>query len=62
MTRAPSDTCWRLGAIERRVRAIVLHWLAAVAAIDEARETAGLDERELADLDQAVQRAREEGR
>ncbi|HJR52545.1 MAG TPA: hypothetical protein VJ982_02400 [Gemmatimonadota bacterium] len=41
---------------------MVLHWLAAVAAIDEAREAAGLDERELADLDEAVERAREAGR
>jgi hypothetical protein len=62
MVRLPPVPCRRLGSLERRVRAAVLHWLAAVAAIDEAREGEGLDERELADLDEAVRRAREDGR
>lgn len=62
MVRFPPAACRRLGSLERRLRSVVLHWLAAVAAIDEAREAAGLDERELADLDEAVERAREAGR
>ena len=62
MAHLPPGPCRRLGSIERRVRAAVLQWLATVAAIDEAWEGAGLDERELADLDEAVRRAREDGR
>ena len=62
MVHLAPATCRRLGALERRVRAVVLQWLAAVATIDEAREAAGVDERELADLDEAVRRAREAGR
>lgn len=54
--------CRRLGPLERRVRAVVLHWLAAFAAIDEAREAVGVDERELAELHEAIRRAREAGR
>ena len=53
MVRFPPAPCRRLGSLERRLRAVILHWLAAVAAIDEAGEAAGLDERELADLDEA---------
>jgi hypothetical protein len=56
------DACRRLAAFERRVRAVVLRWVAAVAAIDEAREAARLDERELAALDEAIDRARKAGR
>jgi hypothetical protein len=59
---AHSPVCRRLEAMDRRLRAIVLHWLATVAAIDESREAARLDERELAELDEAVRRAREAGR
>jgi hypothetical protein len=56
------DACRRLAAFERRVRAVVLRWVAAVAAIDEAREAARIDERELAALDDAIDRARKAGR
>ena len=56
------QACPRLTSIERRFRARVLHWLTTVAVIDEARETARLDERELASLDEAIDRAREAGR
>ena len=41
---------------------MLLRWGAAVAAIDEARETARLDERELEALDEAIDRARKAGR
>ena len=44
------------------MRAFVLRWIAAVAAIDEAREAARLDERELEALDEAIDRARKAGR
>ena len=44
------------------MRALVLRWVAAVAAIDEAREAVRLDERELAALDEAIDRARKAGR
>ncbi|HET6362342.1 MAG TPA: hypothetical protein VFH11_09795 [Gemmatimonadota bacterium] len=54
--------CRRLYDFERRVRAIVLRWVASVAAIDEMREAASLDERELEALDEAIGRAREAGR
>lgn len=61
--RTPSShACRRLTALERRVRAVVLRWVAAVAAIDEAREAARLDEEELAALDEAIDRARKAGR
>jgi len=56
------DACRRLSALERRVRAAVLRWIAAVAAIDEAREAARLDERELEAIDEAIDRARKAGR
>jgi hypothetical protein len=58
----PPDACRRLSAFERRVRAVVLRWVAAVAAIDEAREAARLDEEELEALDEAIDRARKAGR
>lgn len=58
----PPNACRRLTALERRVRAIVLRWVAAVAAIDEAREAARLDERELEALEEAIDRARKAGR
>ncbi len=60
-TQSP-DACRRLSAFERRVRAVVLRWVAAVAAIDEAREAARLDEQELEALDEAIDRARKAGR
>ena len=44
------------------MRAFVLRWVAAVAAIDEAREAARLDEGELEALDEAIDRARKAGR
>jgi hypothetical protein len=60
---APSPhACRRLAAFERRVRALLLRWVAAVAAIDEAREATGLDDRELEALDEAIDRARNAGR
>ena len=56
------DACRRLAALERRVRAVVLRWIAAVAAIDEAREAVRLDDGELEALDEAIDRARKAGR
>lgn len=56
------DACRRLSSFERRIRAAVLRWVAAVAAIDEAREAFRVDERELEALDEAIARAREAGR
>jgi len=58
----PPDACRRLSAFERRVREVILRWVAAVAAIDEAREAARLDEEELEALDEAIDRARKAGR
>jgi hypothetical protein len=60
--RTRLDACLRLSEFERRVRAAVLRWVAAVAAIDEAREAARLDERELDAIDEAIDRARRAGR
>jgi hypothetical protein len=48
--------------LRRRARAFLLHWLAAGAVIDEAHHAAGLDERELAALSDAIDRARQAGR
>jgi hypothetical protein len=60
-THAPY-ACRQLASFERRVRTLLLRWIAAVAAIDEAREAARLDERELEALDEAIDRARQAGR
>ena len=62
MRTRSANACLRLSALERRVRAFVLRWIAAVAALDEAREAARLDEGELEALDQAIDRARKAGR
>ena len=61
MPRLPRP-CRHLTFIERRVRAIVLHWLVTAAVIDDSREAARLDERQLTDLDEAIRRARNAGR
>lgn len=62
MRSAPRHACRRLAALRRRARAFLLHWLAAGAVIDEAHHAAELDERELAALSDAIDRARQAGR
>jgi hypothetical protein len=55
-------SCRRLHALRRRARAFLLQWIAAGAAIDEAHQATPLDERELAALAEAIDRARRAGR
>ena len=62
MRSCPPSPCRRLTNLARRFRAFVMRWIAAVAAIDEAREAARLDEGELEELDEAIDRARKAGR
>jgi hypothetical protein len=62
MRFASRDACRRLAALRRRARAILVQWIAAGAAIDEAHHVAPLDERELAALSDAIDRARQAGR
>jgi hypothetical protein len=47
--------------LEQRARAVLIHWIAAGAVIDEGRE-APPDERELTALAEAIDKAREAGR
>jgi len=62
MPSAPRHACRHLAAWRQRARALFLQWLAAGAVIDEAHHAAGLDERELAALSEAIDRARQAGR
>jgi hypothetical protein len=48
--------------LRRRARALLLHWLVSGAVIDEAHHAAGLDDRDLAALSDAIDRARRAGR
>ena len=47
---------------ERRTRALLIHWIASGAVIDEAERAGPLDEQELAALAEAVEAARRAGR
>jgi hypothetical protein len=47
--------------LQRRARAVLLHWIAAGAVIDEGRD-APPDEQELTALAEAIDRARQAGR
>ena len=55
-------SCRRFHALRRRAQAFLLQWIAAGAAIDEAHPSTPLDERELAALAEAIDRARRAGR
>jgi len=58
----PATACRRLLSLERRARAFLLHWIASIAAIDEAQQVAHLEEQEVAALAEAITRARQAGR
>ena len=60
MGYAPSF-CHRVAALRRWARAVALHWIAAGAVIDEARD-APLDESEIEKIAEAIERSREAGR
>jgi hypothetical protein len=58
----PATACHHLLSLERRARAFFLHWIASIAAIDEAEQVPHLEEPELAALAEAITRARQAGR
>lgn len=61
MPRSGSSHCIRLGALQRRVRALLLRWIAYGAVIDEAHDVT-LAEDEIAELSAAIDAARRAGR
>lgn len=61
MSRPTVFPCVRLGALRRRVRALLLRWVASGAVIDEAHDTT-LEDDEIAALSAAIDAARRAGR
>ena len=61
MLRSSSSRCVRIGALRRRVRSLLLRWIASGAVIDEAHDTT-LQEDEVAALAAAIDAARRAGR
>jgi len=59
--RRLSTACRHFEVLRRRARARLLHWIASGAVIDEG-QNATLDDRELATLSRAIERARRAGR
>lgn len=61
MPRSSPSRCIRIGALRRRVRALLVRWIASGAVIDEAHD-ATLEEDEIAALSAAIDAARRAGR
>lgn len=61
MFRPSPSRCVRIGALRRRVRTLLLRWIASGAVIDEAHDTT-LHEDEIAALAAAIDAARRAGR